>query len=513
MRNYRNLLEKRVERIQKANSDQLYRRDLLLECASDDLLWFDTFAWTYDPRNKIAKLPLMLYEGQQVEYLRYLESLLKNPRDGFVDKPRDVGITVITMNFLLKHWLMDDFFNARVGSRKEDYVDSAGDPDTLFYKLDYTIRELPAWMKPQDFRIEKNRTYLKLTNPANDNTITGESANPSFARGGRQTIVLFDEFGFWGWARPAWESAGDVTKIRLAVTTPPDNGKTSHAYKLIAGLAGKVDVFSIDYSAIPAKGAEWLKEQRGRRSKEEFEREILKSYTGSMEGKVYLSEWQKSVKLSDVNYNPNLPLFISWDFGLDTTALIWWQKDMAKKKLYIIDCYSNVNKSIDFYIPFVTGQAISGTHIYTQEDISKIQSHVDFKKDVSHFGDPNVDSRSVITGSSTQTVLNKYNIYVTSKPWGGRSHRDLREKTILMLRYTEVDQRRCAPLIDAMENARYPRRSEDSQSTAEVNKPIHDYTSHYRTAVEYFADNEPQYLSREEEKIEPIRGYRPNGGY
>lgn len=34
-------------------------------------------------------------------------------------------------------------------------------------------------------------------------------------------------------------------------------------------------------------------------------------------------------------------------------------------------------------------------------------------------------------------------------------------------------------------NARYPNRSEDSQSTSAVSKPIHDQTSHGRSAMEY----------------------------
>lgn len=35
-------------------------------------------------------------------------------------------------------------------------------------------------------------------------------------------------------------------------------------------------------------------------------------------------------------------------------------------------------------------------------------------------------------------------------------------------------------------NARYPERSETSQSTSVQSKPIHDWTSHFRTALEYF---------------------------
>ena len=44
---------------------------------------------------------------------------------------------------------------------------------------------------------------------------------------------------------------------------------------------------------------------------------------------------------------------------------------------------------------------------------------------------------------------------------------------------------RCTDFISAIQNARYPERSEGSQSTSGNYKPIHDWTSHYRTALEY----------------------------
>jgi hypothetical protein len=44
---------------------------------------------------------------------------------------------------------------------------------------------------------------------------------------------------------------------------------------------------------------------------------------------------------------------------------------------------------------------------------------------------------------------------------------------------------RCTDFIASIQNARYPQKREGSQSTAPNNKPIHDWTSHYRTAFEY----------------------------
>ncbi len=44
---------------------------------------------------------------------------------------------------------------------------------------------------------------------------------------------------------------------------------------------------------------------------------------------------------------------------------------------------------------------------------------------------------------------------------------------------------RCADLVSSLQNARYPETKENSVRTTANDKPIHDWTSHYRTAVEY----------------------------
>lgn len=494
-----------------------YRREVLMRCKEDTLFWFENFAWTFDPRKQPSEIPFIPYDGKQVDFIDFLEDLLEHPRDAFVDKPRDVGATTLIMNFLLKHYLFDKNFNARIGSRKEDYVDRTGDPDTLFFKSDYTFNRLPDWMKPDGWNENFHRGSMRMTRPDNTNTLVGESANPNFARGGRQTVVFFDEIGFWPYARSAWESAGDVTNIRIAMTTPPETGKSSHAYKLFSQQAGKVDVFEFDYTDIPWKTKEWVAEQRERRSDEEFEREILKSYSGTTEGKVYAADWKLHVKEANVvEYDPLLPLFIAWDFGLDTTAMIWFQKDWNTNKVRIIDTYSNVNKSPDYYIPFVTGTVISGIGDYTQEELDKIALHATWKKEITHFGDPDVKKRSYVDKRSAFSVLKDHKIYINSKDWAGRSHRDLREKAKLLMRRLEVNDKRCDFFIDCMLSARYPQQAETSQATGEKDKPIHDWTSHFRSAFEYFADNEPfkrQFEDTGSDDKKRVQSYKPMGGY
>ena len=61
----------------------------------------------------------------------------------------------------------------------------------------------------------------------------------------------------------------------------------------------------------------------------------------------------------------------------------------------------------------------------------------------------------------------------------------------------------------AIMNAKYPERKENSNSTSENRKPVHNRTSHYRTALEYgityMLENQIEVKKRVLEDKRPIR--------
>ena len=476
------------------------------KCRQDIRFFFNAFAWTYDPRLQNPVIPFILYPKQEI-LVAWLDKLLARSRtgekvNGVIDKPRDVGATFTVMTWILHHFLFDDF-SARVGSRKEDYVDKKGEPDTLFYKLDFNMDRMPLWLLPEGWSPDC-RTSMLLKNPTTPNSVSGESANPNFGRGGRKSISVFDEHGFWEWARSSWESAGESTNFRLAMSTPPETGRDSHFYKLLTGQHGRIEKFEFDWKDVPTRDNQWLLNQRATKSEEELAREVMKSYEGTTEGKVYAVDF-RFAKLSNIDYLSRLPLFIWWDFGLDTVAMIWAQIDIALKRIHIIDSYSNENKAIDFYIPFVTGEVESGVHDYSETELEMIDRHSKWSRTITHYGDPDVNKRALKDGESTKDYLKKRKIYVQSKSWAGRSWQDIKENTKLSFRRLEVNEVRNETFISAMRNAKYPKRNEGSQATNEPIKPVHDWTSHFRSAYEYGIDNEPKYDGDDEDQAHHFR--------
>ena len=466
--------------------------------AEDVFYFFNTFLWTYDPRpdHAPADKPFCTFDRQD-EYLRWLNRMWETEGNvaGFVDKARDVGFSYVTIGYMVHKWLFKDSFNALIGSRKEDLVEKKGNPDSLMYKADYMLRNMPKWMFPPGFDINNNHRHLIIDRPDNSNTITGESANPDFGRGGRYGMALLDEFGFWQWAKAAWESCGESAHFRLAGTTPPTTGKASHAWKLKTGQAGKVNLFTFDYNSVPWKTAAWLKAAREGKSLEEFEREVMRSYDSSAEGKVYSKEWNTTIKEDKfLEYNPNLPLFVSWDFGYDGTAIIWWQKDFRKNWNYVLESYMDDNKPIGFYLPFVTGLIGTTEFNYSKMEMEMIKRHREWRKADAHFGDPDVAKRDYQLGRSLKDYLAQAprNIYVQSHKWKDWNHYQIRELTKVLFSRCTINPFRNEQLVDAMLNARYPEPRENSESARTTKLPVHDYTSHLRTAFEYYTINEPE---------------------
>lgn len=477
---------------ERCKTDLSFRGEVLEKCFNDSVYWCDNFGWTFDPRDDVRNIPFVLWD-KQIEYVRWVERLIRNHQDGIIEKSRDVGMSYTTLvPIVLYQWLFHDF-NALIGSRVESKVDKSDDPDALFWKIDYNLQRIPDWMLPRGFEWSKHRTYMRLSRPDNENVITGESSNPNFGRAGRYNLALFDEMGFWANAKSSWESSGSSATTRLAISTPPESGKASFFYKL--RQSGKADLFTFHFKDDPRRDAKWEQEQRAKQSSEEFERERNISYSGSIEGKVYAVQFSL-VPQGKYKYDPLKPLYVSWDFGLDGVAMQWYQWDTDMDRWFLIDSYFNTDQDIRFYVPFVTGQILSDrAYNYTTYDLEKISKHR-YWQSATHYGDPDVKKRSLLTKESTRSVLEEYGIYVQCTEWAGRNHYDMRQKALMFMKKLYVDEDQDF-FIESIMQSRYPERSETSQATTPIQAPIHDLYSHHRSCFEYMADNVPSKATRE----------------
>lgn len=338
------------------------------------IFFIENFGWTLDPRPQAAPhhLPMILYDYQK-DAIRAIIEAIDTGNDMLFEKSRDMGASWLLFVYVpLWYWLFRDGSNFLVGSYKQDLVDNRT-RDSIFGMMDYAIESLPLWMLPKGFNQVKHRTQMKLINPANNNQITGDTMNPNFGRGQRKTAVLFDELGFWDYAKDAYEACGDVTACRIANSTP--NGQN---YYHSLRMADEANVYTMNWRQHPLKDEQWYEFECSRRTPESVAQELDISYEKSLEGRVY-PEWNESnVHIGHYEYDSQLPLYVGWDFGReDGTAIIWAQRDRSNK-LRIVDTFYKAGKHIEFFVPFVTGvlgMDMLSKYDYRPEEIEMIDRH------------------------------------------------------------------------------------------------------------------------------------------
>lgn len=478
------------------------------DCSQDPVLFFNTMLWTFDPKREPYHFPFKLFPFQETKIINELVSAIENGYDIFFDKTREMGVSYTVLGVLLWYWKYRDASNFLVGSRKEDYVDNVGGKKTeeeksnkeesLFGKLDYMTARLNPLVLPLGFNPKAHRSSMKLLNPELGNAISGESSNPNFSRGGRQKAILLDEFAFWENDDAAWGSTADTTNCRIVITTPGIRPGTK-AKRLRFGEDGeKIKVIELPHHLDPRKTPEWLADQRERRSKEDFAREIMIDWEGSIKGTVYPEARRRQV--GKFPYVPDWPLYIAWDFGLDGTALQWWQYNLDNGKMRLLDAFSKPGMSIQWFFPFFpneqgTGpQDIDSMFSYAPEELDAIY-RVNWFKNGKHYGDPDAAKRSMSskTLTSVRTELSKVGIYVQSNVKANTFYNRREATKIMLQKGIEVNETPGTVglhgWLDAIDQASYPQRDASSQSTSAIALPIHNWTSHPRTATEYLAVN------------------------
>lgn len=481
-KNYRENLEYRALLLKRCKTDEKLRHVVRERCRRDIWYFFNVFLWTMDPRREAKSLPFITYEYQD-EYIFNLEEALEKKHDLLTEKSRDMGASMVFLGFLLHKWLFKERFTALLGSYIEDLVDNRT-IDSHFGRIDYFLEHLPAWLLPNGFDPAQHRNSMKLDNPENNAIINGYAPTERFSRAGRYDCIFADELAFWKHARSAWTAMGDATKVRYVTSTP--NGKGN----LFADLALKSTIKKcvLHWKRHPLKDEEWYEGEKLRRTEEEIAQELDINYNKSVTGRVYpgFDEWNFN---QEQKYNKDEPLFVSWDFGLnDPTAILWLQVN-REGTVRVIDAYQKSGVGIDFFVPFVTGEVKSfRKYKYTDEEFELIERHKDWQ-DAIHYGDPTGDNMNQTSRTSVIKQLREMGIYVQSKRGVDFTFKQRHTATQLLIRRLKVDKD-LADFIDAVQNSRFPQKSELSQSTNEVVKPVHDWTSHFRTALEFYAVNE-----------------------
>lgn len=236
----------RLDLREKAKGRPKVQQAIREACEEDVLYFFGAWLWVYEPRgqNGVRMLPFVPWPHQESAIITMDEVLTETSNRGIqkdvrVTKGRGEGFSWIGMGLGARDWLLRPMTKVGLVSRNQDMSDS-DDSDSLMWKLDFLLKNLPQWWMPKGFSWNKHRSKSDhtLTNPENGSSVKGHSATGNVATGGRTTWFFFDELAKWerGADQDAMNSTGPVTNCRIIGSSP--FGDSGAFYDLIHEQSG-----------------------------------------------------------------------------------------------------------------------------------------------------------------------------------------------------------------------------------------------------------------------------------
>lgn len=203
-----------------------------------------------------------------------------------------------------------------------------------------------------------------------------------------------------------------------------------------------------------------------------YNQEVLAEYVKPI-GTVY-KEFDEKTQYVPLKYDPNQPLHVTFDFGVnDPTAIIWIQPD-ENGNINIIDYHEESGQTVEYFASILKGRGYHPAALYT--------------------GDPHGQSRTQLGTDPTSVVeeFKKHGIYITTLGFQPRIQDRIRATHKMMPRVRiNSSNENCRRMLSVLKNYRYPQKDKKLMNQ-ENERPIHNQWSHGASALEFYAMTAPR---------------------
>lgn len=286
---YNQVFEWRMERLQRIRQNPGMMPALRQFYRDNPAQFIIDWGMTTDPRNLDfglpATVPFLLFPKQE-EWIEWIMDRRGNRENGITEKSREMGLSWTSIGMACALCLFNNEMVIGFGSRKEEYVDSTGDPKALFWKARKFVEMLPV-----EFRgiwsEKKHAPYMRVEFPTTGAVIKGE-AGDNIGRGDRTTLYFVDEAAFL--QRPLLIDAALSQTTRCRIDLSSVNGMSNpFAQKR---HSGKIPVFTFHWRSDPRKDDEWYRKECEKIDNPVIvAQELDLNYQASAEGILIPSEW------------------------------------------------------------------------------------------------------------------------------------------------------------------------------------------------------------------------------
>lgn len=328
--------------------------------------------------------------------------------------------------------------------------------------LDYIPPALIEATNSAEMKIRfKNGSLLQLVGSDNVDALMG--TNPAG--------VVFSEYALqdpraYQFIRPILAANAGWA---LFISTP--RGK-NHLYELYQIAINSKEWYALkltldDTHHIPLREIEKDRAE-GIMSEDLIQQEYYTDFTLGVQGAYfcyYLDKMRIENRIGDVPWQPEFPVVTAWDLGVrDSTSIVFLQQ--IGTTVRIIDCYENTKQGLEHYVKVIQAKPYTYSKHIAPHDIK-----------VTEWG----------TGMTRLEKARQLGIkFVVSE---NISIIDGIEAVRSTLGRVWIDEKKCGPLIKALENYR---QEYDEKNRVYKTVPLHNWASHFADAMRYLCISLPK---------------------
>lgn len=144
----------------------------------------------------------------------------------------------------------------------------------------------------------------------------------------------------------------DYSGTRIKIGTPKGNGRLAKAYN----ECDPASRFLLPWQATGALDDGQIANLREKLDDEEFAQEMECSFTSPNAGSYY-GKWLDAAvqdgRITRVLYDPALPVYTSWDLGLDDSTAIWWFQISPRGEWRFLEYHEDAGPGLDTYAKII----------------------------------------------------------------------------------------------------------------------------------------------------------------
>jgi len=199
------------------------------------------------------------------------------------------------------------------------------------------------------------KSEMRIVMPSGGVYQAGGMDNPDAWRGGYADEVIEDEADdvtAGGLDMVVEPMLSDYMGTRIKVGTPKGNGRLADAY-MAAGDDPDASRYLLPWQETGVLSIEQINRLRKELDEEEFAQEMECSFTSPNSGAYFakqLDEAERGGRVCNVPYDPALPLYTSWDLGIDDSTAIWFFQITRSGEWRWLEYFEDSGAGLDHYV-------------------------------------------------------------------------------------------------------------------------------------------------------------------